>query len=144
MTSPENVLKFTMQFQRQFSQIMDILEWPCFTVTVQFKRKISEHWPFRSHRLHACIHTYFHSPLPMKDVSVFPPKKYQQLSTQQAVLFHKIQNAVIKWHHSQVIQTAYKCNLSLVRLPAYYRAYKQHRLLYGHFSVCVNNKEPRD
>lgn len=35
--------------------------------------------------------------------------------------------AIIKWHRSQVIQTAYKCNLSPVRLLAHYRACKQHR-----------------
>ncbi len=33
-------------------------------VTLQFKREFSEHWPFRSHRMH----TYFHPTLPMKDV----------------------------------------------------------------------------
>lgn len=58
--------------------------------------------------------------------------------------FTQISNAIIKWHRRQVIQTAYKCNVSPGCLPAHYRAYKQHSLLYGYFSGCVTNKEPRD
>ncbi len=108
-----------------------------FTVIVQFKREFNEHWPFRSHRMH----TYFHPTLHMKDVWVFPPKKH--LAGNVWILFYTNSERDFKMA-SQTSQTAYKCNVSPVRLPAHYRAYKQHRLLYGYFSGCVTNKEPGD